>query len=137
MISIAKRITDAERLEKYKALNLSDEEAIELLEYDKAVEHDETTEYDMSPEEARKAKKYAYTGTRKTKEGGSGNKRKENPTKRKFIKMLAAFLAENAEIEISDVQITNKECEVLFRMEDMWYSVSLKYRRNMTKGKDV
>lgn len=132
------KITDAERIERYKKLGLSPEEEQELLEYDKAVEHDERTEYDLSPEQLKIARKFAHTGTREVKKKPMvlnlpKKTRKENATKAGIVAELAEFLTSGSQFETSDIQITNKEREILLKICGEWYSVTLTYKRNMNK----
>lgn len=137
MIIISARITDEDRIKRYKALGLTPEQEKELLAYDKAVEHDEKTEYDLSPEQVKIARKFAHTGTRQVKKPMIPNlpkkERKENATKSGIISEIAEFLEKNSQFETDNVQITNKEREILLKICGEWYTVTLTYKRNMNK----
>ncbi len=137
MIFIGARITDAERLARIKKLGVSDAEAQEILAYDKAVEKDEPTQYDLTGEKARIAKTFAHTGTRKQPTAYKFNKRerKPNATKGGIINALADFLRNHIEFDVNNVEITNKEREILFKVGEDWYTVVLTYKRNMNKKK--
>ncbi len=131
MITIAKRITDEERIARYKSLNLTPEEEKELLEYDKAVERDEETEYDLSPEQEKIARKFAHTGTRKTTPKKptaykfSQKNRKPNATKGGIISELADFLEKNSQFSIENLQIANKERQITFTIGDNAFDLTL------------
>ena len=57
---------DSEQLARIKAgLKCSDEEAAEILAYDKAVDHGEQTPHDLTPAQNTVAQSDARTGTRK------------------------------------------------------------------------
>ena len=133
---MAKRTTDTERLERIKKLGVSDEEALEILAYDKAVEAGEKTEFDLDPEKAKTAQKFAHAGTRKAPAVYKWDtpKRKPNATKSGIIAELADFLENHSEFETSDIQVVNKEREILLKIGGEWYSVVLQYKRNMNKG---
>lgn len=62
--------------------------------YDKAVEADKKTEYDLPPEKAKIAQKFAHAGTRKqpTAYKFTTRQRKPNATKGGIIAELAEFL---------------------------------------------
>lgn len=91
---ISSRISDAERIARYKALQLTPEQEAELLAYDKAVEADKKTEYDLPPDKAKIAQKFAHAGTRKapTAYKFTPRQRKPNATKGGIIAELAEFL---------------------------------------------
>lgn len=117
-----------------KGLKCSREEAEEVYKYDNAVDHDEKTDFDLPPDKLAIARKQAHTGTRKvTAYKFEKKERKANTTKEGVIAAIADFLDKNSELSISDVQIVNKEREILMKVNDEWYSVTLIYKRNMNK----
>lgn len=130
-------MSDAERLERIQKVFPDREEAQAILEYDKMVDatEKEILEHDLSPEKKKIAQRNCHAGVRKpvVYKFNTPKKRKENATKSKIIAELAHFLEENSEFETSDVQITNKEKEILLKICGQWYSVTLTYRRNMNK----
>ena len=84
--------------------------------YDKAVEADKKTEYDLPPDKAKIAQKFAHAGTRKapTAYKFTPRQRKPNATKGGIIAELAEFLEKNSQFSIADLSITNKERQIAF-----------------------
>ena len=81
------------------------------------------------------ARKYAKTGTRKAptvykldNEGGKRS-RKENPTKASIISELAKFLEHDSENACVEVNITNKERQIAFKIGENAYELTLVQKR--------
>ncbi len=134
MVKISQRITDEERLARYKPLHLSPEEEQELLEYDKAIDKQRSFEplpYDLTPEQTKQAQKFARTGTRKapTAYNFSKRERKPNATKGGIISELATFLSENSSFEVKDLEITNKERQISFSIGGNRFDLTLVQKR--------
>ena len=109
-----------------RSLKCSQEEAVEILMADKAIDRGERMEFDLSPEAEKQVKKLANTGTRQTKGQKTERKRKENPTKATVIAELAQFLAENG---YEMVEITNKERQIAFKIGENAYELTLVQKR--------
>ena len=125
----------------------SDEEIQQMLADDKAVDRGEQMEWDLSPEEHKKAMKYANSDEKKrkkpaeteeksAKKGGtaynfdtSTKKRKENPTKAGIIAEIATFLLKNAGFSPENVEITNKERQIAFTIGDNSFELTLVQKR--------
>lgn len=107
-------------------LKCTKEEALEIIECDKAIDRGERVYFDLSPEAEKEAKKYANTGTRKTNGAKTERKRKENPTKATVIAELAQFLVENG---YEMVEITNKERQIAFKVGENAYELTLVQKR--------
>ena len=107
-------------------LKCTKEEALEIIECDKAIDRGERVYFDLSPEAEKQAKKYANTGTRQTNGAKTERKRKENPTKATVIAELAQFLAENG---YEMVEITNKERQIAFNVGENAYELTLVQKR--------
>ena len=125
---------DTEQLTRIMgALKCSEEEAREIMAYDKAVDKDnsETLIYDLAPEQRNIAKKFAHTGTRKTPTVYKFDKkeRKPNATKAGIIAELFKFLAENSEFDTKNVNIANKERQIDFIVGEYSYSLTLVQHR--------
>lgn len=114
---------DVEQLSRIKAgLKCSDEEAAEILAYDKAIEHGEQTPYDLTPTQNKIAQSYAHTGTRKpTVYKFTPRERKPNEPKREIIQILDEALTDIAD----DVTVTNPERQIDFVMDGIRYRVVL------------
>ena len=68
-------------------LNISEAEARHVIEYDKAIDRGEKTEYDLPEDKLNVARKFAHTGTRKpTAYKFTKRERKPNATKAGIIK---------------------------------------------------
>ena len=109
-----------------RSLKCSQEEAVEILMADKAIDRGERMEFDLSPEAEKQAKKFANTGTRQTNGQKTERKRKENPTKATVIVELAQFLTENG---YEMVEITNKERQIAFKIGENAYELTLVQKR--------
>lgn len=108
-------------------------EAEQIYDYDRAVDHDEVTEFDLPPEKLKIAQKFAHTGTRQTKKPFVPNltkrERKPNATKGGIIAELAEFLKEHSGFSIENVEVTNKEREIAFRVGDDNFTLTLVQKR--------
>lgn len=100
--------------------------AVQLADWesDHGIEHD----YDLSPEEHKKAMKYANVGEKKA-ESKTERKRKENPTKRRIINKIATFLDKNEEIWSESVEITNPERVIRMVLSEDVYEITLSQKR--------
>lgn len=116
--------TQVEKL--MRLLKCSEEEALQIIADDKAIDRGERMSFDLSKEEEKQAKKYANTGTRQTNGAKTERKRKENPTKATVIAELAQFLAENG---YEMVEITNKERQIAFKVGENAYELTLVQKR--------
>ena len=120
--------TQKERI--MRVLDVSAEEADEILKADKAIDRGERVPFDLSPEKEKLAKKFANVDTKKRKKptvynlDAKGKARKENPTKASIIAELAKFLTENSENACEMVEITNKERQIAFRIGENDYGLT-------------
>ena len=109
-----------------RGLGCSQDEAMQILLADKAIDRGERMEFDLSPEAEKQAKKFANTGTRQVNGQKTERKRKENPTKATVIAELAQFLTENG---YETVEITNKERQIAFKIGENAYELTLVQKR--------
>lgn len=128
-------MTDEERLSRYTKLTLNEKEKQELLEYDKAVERDEKTEYDATPEQLKVEREMARTGTRKqpTSYKFTKRERKPNATKGGIIAELARFLSENSDFSVKNLEIVNKERQISFQVGEDKFELTLTQKRKPKK----
>ena len=125
--------TQKERI--MRILDVSAEEADEILKADKAIDRGERVSFDLSPEQEKMAKKFANVDTKKRKKptvynlDARGKTRKENPTKASIIAELAKFLTENSENACEMVEITNKERQIAFKIGENAYELTLVQKR--------
>jgi hypothetical protein len=109
-----------------KNLRCSREEAESILAEDKHIDRGERVDFDLDPETEKRAKKFANTGTRTTKEGKTARKAPENPTKEGVITAISNFLTENG---YSSVEITNKTRQIAFKIGEDAYEITLIAKR--------
>lgn len=118
-----------------EALHCTEEEAEQIMADDKKIDRGEKMPFDLSAEQEKIARKYAKTGTRKTptayKLDNTGGKRsrKENPTKASIISELAKFLENDSENACVEVNITNKERQIAFKIGENSYELTLVQKR--------
>ena len=128
-------MAEDKRIEAAMKLGMSREDALAMLAEDKRIDRGEVMEWDLPPEEHKKAMKYANSDEKKKKAptaynfDTSGKKRKENPTKAGIIAELARFLTENSEYATENVEITNKERQIAFKIGENCYEFTLVQKR--------
>lgn len=129
-----KRLTDAERLERIKkGLHCSDEEAREVLEYDKMVDKDKTEQlvHDLDQTQRKIAAKYTRTGTRQVTKtyNFSPRQRKSNATKAGIISELMEFLSTNSQFSIENLEAVNPERLISFKIGETKFTLTLTQNR--------
>lgn len=126
-----------------KKLGYTDEQIQQMLTDDKRIDRGEVLEWDLSPEEHKRAMKYANsqekikkTPAESAKKGGtaynfdtSTKKRKENPTKSNIISAIFQFLTEISTLCPENVEITNKERQISFECAGNTYELTLVQKR--------
>lgn len=114
-----------------KKLDCTAEEAKEIIMDDYDIDHDVKKDFDLSADKLKEANKYTKTGTRKAPTAYKFEKRqrKENPTKRSIVAELATFLRENSENACEEVEITNVERMIAFRVGENRYELTLIQKR--------
>ena len=120
-----------------KKLGLSDEEIAELIASDNAIDKGEKMEFDLTKEQEKNAKAYTKAGSTAKKaptvyklDNAQGKRsRKENPTKAGIITELAKFLQEISENACENVEITNKERQIAFKIGENSYELTLVQKR--------
>jgi hypothetical protein len=128
-------MAEDKRIEAAMKLGMSREDALAMLAEDKRIDRGEVMEWDLPPEEHKKAMKYANSDEKKKKAptaynfDTSGKKRKENPTKAGIIAELARFLTENSEYATENVEITNKERQIAFKIGNTGFELTLVQKR--------
>ena len=117
-----------------RGLQCSEQEAEQVYEYDKRVDHDEKTEFDATPEQLKVERQMAKTGTRKTTAYKfTKRERKPNATKGGLIEELSTFLRENSNFATENVEITNKERQITFEIGGEKYELTLVQKRKPKK----
>ena len=113
-----------------KNLGISEEEALQVIADDKAIDRGERMSFDLSKEEEKAAKKYANVGEKTVKAPRKAPVRKENATKSQIIAEISAFLSEKG---YEMVEITNKERQIAFKVGENDYELTLVQKRKPKK----
>ena len=123
------------QIEAMQKCGFSPEEIEDIIKSDEAIDKGERVYFDLDPEKEKEAKKFAKAGTRKAPtvyklDNTEGKRsRKENPTKAGIIAEIAKFLAENSENACENVEITNKERQIAFKIGENCYEFTLGQKR--------
>lgn len=117
------------QIEACRKLGMTDEEIQEMLDDDKAIDrsnlNSKVFDWELDPEEHKKAVKYANADERKVKGERKKPVRKEDARKREIIQLLFDCLDENY-----GAVIDNPEKYIKFTIDDEEYTVSLiKHRK--------
>lgn len=109
-----------------RSLKCSKSEAEAILAEDRKIDRGEAVDFDLSPEEHKRAMKNANTGTKSPKGEKTARKPKENPTKEGVIAEIAHFLTEKG---YNSVEITNKTRQIGFKIGEDAYELTLIAKR--------
>lgn len=105
------------------------DEAIELINYDNAVEGGEETEFDLTPEQ----QKVVQDMNRKVEHQSKGKvkrERKPNELKEAIIAEIAEFLTEDAQGQMyEDVAVTNVSRQIAFKVGEKSFELTLVEKR--------
>ena len=114
-----------------RVLKASEEEALEIMKADKAIDRGERMEFDLDPETEKLANKFANVKDKKKPINLEKKPRphKENAIKGVIIADLAKFLMENAEFDAESVKITNKERQIAFKVGNDAFELTLVQKR--------
>lgn len=127
---------EADQIARIQAgLGCSYEEAREIYAADVAIDHNEPQDFDLPPDKVKVAQSFARTGTRKTPTAYKFTKRerKPNATKAGIIAEIAQFLSEKSEFSVENMEITNKERQISFKIGDDCFEVTLVQKRKPKK----
>ena len=112
-------------------LKCTREEAEDVMKWDKVIDQGGRTPYDLDPEAEKMAKKMANVRERKkpTVYDFKQRERKANPTKGGIISELHKFLVEMSEFATENVEITNKERQIAFKIGEDAFELTLVQKR--------
>lgn len=116
-----------------RLLEVSEQEAEEILAYDKAVEQGKKTVYDFTAEQEKQTRKYRQADRKPTAYNFTKRERKPNATKGGLIAELYEFLAKNSQFSTENVQITNKERQIAFSIGEDKFELTLVQKRKPKK----
>jgi DNA-binding transcriptional MerR regulator len=117
------------QIEACRKMGMSDKEIAEMYEDDADIDKGEEMPWDLSAEEHKKAMKQANADEHKKPKTPAKRERKSNPTKAGIIAEIATFLIENSEFATENVEITNKERMIAFKIGDERYEITLIQKR--------
>ena len=120
-------MAESQKEKLMRTLGCTEEEALDIIASDKAIDQGKRVEFDLDPEREKMAKKMANAGTKKPtvyKFDTKNKKRKENPTKGGIIQYLYECLA-----DYENVAITNKERQIAFSANGNDYELTLVQKR--------
>ena len=128
---MAKIILNEKNIADYMKRNkCSREEAIELINYDNAVEGNEETEYDLSEEQQETVKKMMRRVEHAKQDGKVKRERKPNELKEAIIAEIAEFLREDALGQAyAEVEVTNISRQIAFEVGDKKFELTLVEKR--------
>lgn len=112
-------------------LQCTREEAEDVIKWDKVIDQGGRTPYDLDPETEKMAKKMANVKERKKPANYNFSKRerKANPTKGGIIAEIAQFLTEKSQFATENVEITNKERMIAFKIGEDNFEITLIQKR--------
>lgn len=113
------------RIEAMKNLGFSDEEIQQVLADDKAIDQGKRMPFDLSPEDEKKAKKYANADEHKKPVEKVTRTRKPNEYKGNFIAEMHDFIAEKFTNDPNSIVIVNAEREITWENEGIKYKFTL------------
>lgn len=126
----------AERVKEImRLLDCTEEEALDVIRTDEIIDKGGRTEYDLPIAEEKAALKMGRVDERKAKSADNkrGKVRAENPTKSGIIAEIAEFLTEKSQFACENVEITNKERQIAFKIGENAYEITLVQKRKPKK----
>ena len=126
----------AERVKEImRLLDCTEEEALDVIRTDEIIDKGGRTEYDLPIAEEKAALKIGRIDERKAKSADNkrGKVRAENPTKSGIIAEIAEFLTEKSQFACENVEITNKERQIAFKIGENAYEFTLVQKRKSKK----
>ena len=112
-----------------RILGVDEKGAEDVLAYDKAVEQGKKTPYDLTAEQEKETRKYRQAERKPTAYKFTKRERKPNATKEGLVVEIATFLKENSGFETKNVEITNKNREIVFQIGDETFTWTLVQKR--------
>ena len=122
-------------LKMMRCLDISREEAIQLIEDDKKVDRmkDSEVNADLTKEQQQDVKKARQAERAPTTYKFTPRERKPNATKGGLIAELHQFLTENSNFATENVEITNKERQIAFKIGEDCFELTLVQKRKPKK----
>ena len=112
-----------------RVLDISAEEAEQVMEHDRLVEQGKPTKYDLTAEQEKETRKYRQADRKPTVFKFTQRERKPNATKGGLISELFDFLSKHSDFEITNCEITNKERQIAFSVGENNFELTLVQKR--------
>lgn len=123
---MAKKIDEAKVQQYMKIFDISEAEALQMLEDDATIDAGGKCEWETElTAEQKKAMRQARMADRSPKEKATKRAKKENPDKQKIISAIGSLLADMG----ASAEITNAEREIAFTLDDVNYKLVLSVPR--------
>lgn len=130
-------MAESQKEKLMRLLGCTAEEAEDIIRTDSDIDHGKRTQYDLTKDEEKVAKKYTNIHEKTKKKPMALDKkpreRKANPTKGGIIAEIAQFLSEKSDFATENVEITNKERMIAFKIGDESYEITLIQKRKPKK----
>ena len=128
---MAKIILNEKNIADYMKRNKCDrEEAIDLINYDNAIEDGEDTEYDLTAEQEANVREMTRKVEHAKQDGKVKRERKPNELKEAIIAEIAEFLREDAQGQVYEaVEVTNKSRMIAFEANGKRFELTLIEKR--------
>lgn len=115
-----------------KTLGCTREEAIDIIQADSDIDHGKRVSFDLSPEDEKRAKKYANCDTHKRVK--KTVERKPDEEKEAIVAEIAKFFDKKSGFPTENVEIINKNRQIRFSIGENWYEITL-VKKNLNKFK--
>ena len=116
-----------------RILEVSEQEADEILAYDKAIDQGKKTQYDLTAEQEKATRKYRQADRKPTTYNFTKRERKPNATKGGLIQEFFEFLQEKSSFSTENVTILNKERQISFQIGEDSFELTLVQKRKKKK----
>jgi hypothetical protein len=124
---------DNQVLKLMNTLDISEQEAKEVLAYDRAIDQGKPTPYDFTPEQEKSTRKFRQAERKRTAYNFTKRERKPNATKGGLIQEFYEFLTEKSGFSTENVEITNKERQIAFQIGEDKFELTLVQKRRPKK----
>ena len=115
-----------------KTLGCTREEAIDIIQADSDIDHGKRVSFDLSPEDEKRAKKYANCDTHKRVK--KTVERKPDEEKEAIVAEIAEFFDKKSGFPTENVEIINKNRQIRFSIRENWYEIT-PVKKNLNKFK--
>lgn len=124
---------DNQVLKLMNTLDISEQEAKEVLAYDRAIDQGKPTPYDFTPEQEKGTRKFRQAERKRTAYNFTKRERKPNATKGGLIQEFYEFLTEKSDFSTENVEILNKERQIGFQIGEDKFELTLVQKRRPKK----